>query len=170
MKISTKIKLVVPIGVLILLISSCFKSEEYPLEPVISDPQVSVIGDSATVSFGFTDGDADIGLAESDTFGVHAPGEFYYYNIYIDYFEKDDNLGWIPGTDLNNDTITFAYRIKPIEVSNNTEGIKGTIDVLMESFKNPFSSQSDTIRYEIRLIDRALNVSNTIQTNEVISQ
>lgn len=148
---------------------SCFKSENFPLEPVISDPQVSVLGDSCVVTFAFTDGDADLGIEPSDTFGVHAPGSYYYNNIYLDYYEKDDALGWVPGLDLAGDTIRFAYRIKPIQVSQNTEGIKGTIDVTVEAFANPFSTQSDTVKFKIKLIDRALNESNVIETSEIIS-
>ncbi|MBD3638623.1 MAG: hypothetical protein HUJ25_14825 [Crocinitomicaceae bacterium] len=169
MKILTKIKLITASLAVIILCFSCFKSEEYPLEPVISDPQVQVLGDSAVVSFSFTDGDADLGLEPSDTFGVHAPGSYYYYNIYLDYFEKDDSQGWVPGMDLSGDTIRFAYRIKPIEVSENTKGIKGTIDVDIQNFANPFSTQSDTVKFAIKLIDRALNESNVIETSEIIT-
>lgn len=152
-----------------MVVSSCFKSEEFPLEPVISDPSVVVQGDSAIVTFAFTDGDADLGLSPGDTLGIHAPSSYYYNNIYLDYYEKDDALGWVPGLDLSGDTIRFAYRIKPIVISENTQGIKGTIDVTIEDYKNPFSTQSDTIKFSIKLIDRALNESNVIETGEVIS-
>ena len=151
-------------------LSSCFKSEEYPLEPIISNPQVTVLGDSARVSFDFTDGDADLGLPAADTFGVFAPDSFYYNNIYLNYYEKDDALGWVPGEDLDGNPVKFSYRIKPIEVSENTKGIKGRIDVMVEpTFKNNLSPNSDTVRYEILLIDRALNHSNVIETDPVIS-
>ena len=151
--------------------SSCFKSEDYPVEPIISNPVVVVYTDSARVSFDFTDGDADLGLPPEDNTGIFAPDSFYYYNIYLEYFEKDDALGWVPGKDLAGENVIFSYRIKPIEVSDNTKGIKGTIDVMVEpTFKNPLSSQSDTIKYKITLIDRALHVSNAIETDEVVSQ
>ena len=150
--------------------SACFKSEEYPIQPMISNPQVVVLGDSARISFDFTDGDADLGLAASDTLGVFAPDSFYYNNIYLNYFEKDDALGWVPGEDLNGDPVKFAYRIKPIQVSENTKGIKGRIDVMVEPvFKNALSPDSDTVRFEILLIDKALNHSNLITTDPVIS-
>ena len=170
MQANTKIKVIFTVALVALGIQSCFKAEEYPLEPEISNAVVSVSGDSAIVSFDFTDGDADLGLPPSDTFGVYAPESYYYNNIYLDYYEKDDAQGWVPGLDLDMDTIRFGYRIKPIEVSKNTEGIKGTIDVTIESFKNPFSSQSDTVKFRIKLIDRALNESNVIETDEITSQ
>ena len=170
MKVRTKITLFITASIMLLGIHSCFPSDVFPLEPVISNPVVAITGDSAIVTFNFTDGDADLGLDPGDTTGVHAPGNYFYNNIYLDYYEKDDNLGWVPGLDLNSDTIRFGYRIKPIDVSENTKGISGTIDVTIEDFKNPFSTQSDTVKFRIKLIDRALNESNVIETAEIISQ
>lgn len=171
MKLEKKIGLIGSLCVFLLGVSSCFKSEQFPEEPAISNPEVTVFSDSAKVSFDFTDGDADLGLAPQDTSGVFAPDSFYYYNIYLNYFEKKDNGGWQPGLDLNNDPVVFAYRIKPIEVSENTEGISGRIDITLEpTFKNDLSPDSDTIRYQITLIDRALNHSNVLETAAVISQ
>lgn len=170
MKLEIKFKQILTSALISVLMLSCFKSEEYPFEPEISNAEVTNMGDSIIVSFGFQDGDADLGLEPSDTTGVHAPGSYYYYNIYLDYFEKDDIQGWVPGYDLNGDTIKFAYRIKPISVSENTKGIKGTIDVAVNAFANPFSNQSDTVKFSIKLIDRALNESNIIETPEIISQ
>ena len=137
MRANTKIMLLFSVSILILSFGACFKGETFPIEPVISDPTFQTMGDSAIVSFAFTDGDADLGLSPSDTTGVYAPGSYYYYNIYLDYYEKDDILGWVPGKDLSGDTIRFGYRIKPIEVSHNTKGISGTIDVSMEYYQNP---------------------------------
>jgi hypothetical protein len=165
----TNIKLFAALLFSIVILSSCFKSENFPLEPVISNPEVVTMGDTAIVTFSFTDGDADIGLAADDTNGVYSPGSYFYNNIYLDYFEKDDVLGWVPGMDVNGDTVRFSFRIKPIQVSENTEGIKGTIDVTLEAYQNPFSTQSDTVKFKIKLIDRALNESNEIETLEIIS-
>ena len=65
----------------------------------------------------------------------------------------------------------FGYRIKPISVSENTEGISGRIDVSIEpTYRNNLSPQSDTVKFKITLIDKALNVSNAIETGELIAQ
>ena len=171
MHLKTKLKLIVSLLVFSVGFVSCFKSESFPDEPVISNPTVELLGDSAKVSFDFTDGDADLGLSPSDTTDIHAPGSYYYHNIYLDYFEKDDELGWVPGLNLAGDTVRFAYRIKPIEVSQKTEGIKGRMDVMVApQYRNPLSPESDTVRYEITIIDRALNISNKIVTPELIAQ
>ena len=171
MKLKTKISLILFSAIFLFGMSSCFKSENYPLTPVISNPQVTLLGDSAQISFDFTDGDADLGLPESDTFGIYAPDSFYYNNIYLSYYEKDDALGWLPGEDLEGNPVKFKYRIKPIEVSENTEGIKGRIDVMVEpTYKNDLSSNSDTVKFEILIIDRALNHSNLIETAEIVGE
>ena len=171
MKVKTKIGLISSLLLILFGLSACFKSKNFAVEPIISNPQSTVQGDSATVSFDFTDGDADIGLDPSDTVGVHAPDSFFYYNIYLEYFEKDDVLGWVAGKDLNGDDVVFGYRIKPISVSENTEGISGRIDVSIEpTYRNHLSPESDTVKFKITLIDRALNVSNSLETAELIAQ
>jgi len=154
--------------IVMILLSSCFKNETYPIEPIISDPVFVISGDSAKLSFSFTDGDGDIGLEAYDTLAPYNPESYYHYNLYIDYYEKDDVLGWVRGTDLEGDSIVFSYRIPPVLVKGKTRGIKGTMDVTMLVFANPFSTQADTIRFEVKLIDQALHESNVIQT-EVIT-
>ena len=166
----TKISVISIVCTFFFGLASCFKTQQFPVEPLISNPEVVVYGDSAKVSFEFTDGDADLGLAPDDTLGLFAPDSIYYHNIKLEYFEKDDVLGWVPGLDLIGNHIVFSYRIKPIVVSENTEGIKGVIDVMVEPiYRNPLSSQSDTIKYKISLVDRALNQSNFLETEEVTS-
>lgn len=147
--------------------TSCFKREEYPIEPIISNPVFYVSGDSARLTFSFTDGDGDLGLAPSDTLSPYNPGNYYHYNLYLDYYEKDDVEGWVQGTDLAGDPITFSYRLNPIVVKGKAVGIKGTMDVNMNTFNNPFSDQSDTIKYVIKLIDKALNESNELESEEI---
>jgi len=144
------------------VVSGCFKNEEYPNEPIIADPVFAFSGDSALLTFSFTDGDGDIGLAPEDTLAPFNPDSYYHYNLYVGYFEKDDEEGWQPGLDAENDTIYFKYRIKPIIVKGKARGIKGTMDVTMINFYNPLSTDSDTVKYTIKLIDNALNESNVI--------
>ena len=163
----TKIKLIFSFLMLVVLVSSCFKSEEYPIEPIIFDPIFLISGNSAKLTFSFTDGDGDIGLPPGDTLAPYNPDSYYHYNLYVDYYEKDDENGWQRGRDLEGDSIVFQYRLKPIVVKGRARGIKGTMDVTMISFANPLSSQSDTIRFTIKLIDKALNESNVIETAEI---
>ncbi len=164
---TTKIRFILSILFITFIATSCFKREEFPIEPIISDPVFVFSGDSARLSFSFTDGDGDIGLAQGDTNAPYNPASFYHYNLYLDYFEKDDIEGWQPGIDLAGDTISFKYRLNPIIVKGKSVGIKGTMDVNIINFNNPFSDQSDTIKYVIKLIDKALNESNELETEEI---
>lgn len=163
----TKISFIFSYLLILVAVSSCFKSEEYPVEPIISDPVFAFSGDSAKLTFSFTDGDGDIGLDPEDTLAPYNPSSYFHYNLHLDYYEKDDINGWQRGRDLSGDSIVFQYRLKPIVVKGKARGIKGTMDVTIVNFSNPFSDQSDTIKYTIKLIDKALNESNVIETEEI---
>ncbi|MGB1318829.1 MAG: membrane lipoprotein lipid attachment site-containing protein, partial [Flavobacteriales bacterium] len=86
-------------GVIMLVLSSCLKREQYPNRPDIEYLSYSFTADTipsanpiGEVTFRFTDGDGDLGLNPADTFGVHAIGEPYYYNLFVRYFEKKNGV------------------------------------------------------------------------------
>ena len=56
---TTKISFIVICFALVL--SSCLKPQEFPLEPIIEFNSFSVMRDSAVLTISFTDGDGDIG-------------------------------------------------------------------------------------------------------------
>ena len=163
----TKVRLILSIFPLMLIQLSCFKSEEYPNEPIISEPNFVEMTDSAIVSFNFTDGDGDIGLNDEELQSPYDSSSYYHYNLYLDYYEKDDVNGWQRGKDLAGEDISFTYRIERIKVKGKQKGIKGKMEVTLNTYRNPFSSQNDTIKFAIKLIDRALNESNIIETQEI---
>ena len=165
----TKVVFIFSVVLTLLGVSSCFKSQEYPLYPIITDPVFVFWGDdSAMLSFSFTDGDGDIGLYDSQVLPPYDTTSKYHYNLYIDYYEKDDVTGWQRGLDLAGDSITFKYRLKPIIVKGKNRGIKGRMDVKMKDYFNFFSNQSDTIKYSVQLIDQALNESDLLWTDEIV--
>jgi len=151
------------------LMSSCFKKEDYPVEPIISYDSFSISNNKGSLVFNFTDGNGDIGLSDSDTLSPYDVNSEFHYNLLINYYEKDDVLGWVEGKNLDDTPTIFKYRIKPIITVGKTKGIKGKIDVDMGTvFYNPLSSQNDTIKYTIQLIDKALNKSNSIESEIII--
>lgn len=165
----TKIHYIFSFTLLITVMSSCFKKETYPIEPIISYDSFSISEGNASLAFNFTDGDGDIGLADSDTISPFDIDSEFHYNLLIHYFEKDDLLGWVQGLNLDGTPTVFQYRIKPIITIGKTKGIKGKIDVDMGTvFYNPLSDQNDTIKYEIQLFDKALNKSNSIESEVII--
>lgn len=153
---------------LFLLLIGCFKKEEYGSTPVISYKSFEILGDSAKLSFSFQDGEGDIGLNPDQTSTPYDINSKYHYNLYLEYFEKKDNGGWQAGTDLNGDPIVFRNRIRPV-YDGKAKSIKGTIEYTIEPiFYNQLSSNNDTIKYRIQLIDRALNESAWVETGEII--
>ena len=133
MKLRTKIHFIFSLAVLIGLLSSCFKKEEYPIEPAITYDTYTLNGDSLELTFNFTDGNGDLGLHDNDTLSPYDTSSFFQYNLYIHYFEKDDQLGWVNGINLAGDTIVFPYRIEPIITKGKTKGIKGKMEVMILS-------------------------------------
>ena len=164
---NTKLVFILSLMIASTILSSCFKNEEYPVEPIITNPTLSLVGDSLLLTFDFTDGDGDIGLNPNELEAPFDEESYYYYNLYIEYFEKDDVEGWVQGLDAEDDSIVFEYRLKPIIVKGKSRGIKGTIEVYMQPYYNAASAQSDTVKYQITLIDKALNESNPLETGEI---
>ena len=119
--------------------------------------------------FEFTDGDGDIGLLESDTLSPYQRDGDFYYNLFLEYFEKDDNLGWIAGKDFDGNPIVLEFRLKPVLDYSITKGIKGTITHDFDFYYNAFSDQSDTIMYKFKVIDRKLNISNLGETEPILT-
>ena len=152
-------------------LNSCFKKEEYPLEPIVTFESFTKKAEAnkAALTFEFTDGDGDLGLLESDTLSPYQREGDFYYNLILDYYEKDDNLGWIPGRDLEGKPIVLEFRLKPVLDYSISKGIKGTITYDFDFYYNISSDQSDSIMYKFRVIDRALNVSNVGETDLILT-
>jgi hypothetical protein len=162
-------------SLLIISVSSCLKPVSYPDEPALETASYVEMGDSLQLTVTFTDGNGDVGLNADDTTGDFNSSSFYHYNLYVEYFEMMNGT-WVKGTQDpsgNNsplaDTINFTYRIKNLTPVGQNKTLKGTINVTIEPLSyNPFSNHSDTVKYRVSLIDRALNISNTIETEPVI--
>lgn len=173
MNLLTKITLVLTF--LVLFVTSCLKPESFPAEPAIEFVSFDALGDSGQLTFSFTDGDGDIGLSQSQLSPPFDTSSYFYYNLYIHYFEKMDGQ-WIRATSDpggNNfptaDSITFAYRIENITPLGQNTALRGEIEVVLEPFYfNTNSNHSDSLKYEILLIDRNQNISNIIETPLIV--
>ncbi len=149
-------------------LTGCFKKENYGSTPIIEFQSFTIIGDSARLNISFKDGEGDIGLNPDQTAAPYDINSKYHYNLYLEYYEKKDNGGWQPGLDLSGNPIVFRNRLRPI-YDGKPKSIKGTIEYTIEPiFYNQFSTESDTIKYRIQLIDRALNESEWIETETII--
>lgn len=171
---------------LLLAVAACQKEVEYPVEPQITYTGFSYLfnADSTfsgegVISFSYTDGDGDLGLDDGDTlypFGFNDP---YYYNMVIDYLKSENGVfvktpllsPHVPSGPADTlvlyDTVTFNARFHRLRESEDPKAISGTMDYKL-TVQNPFSPD-DTIKFEIRIIDRALHESNVIQTEPIIT-
>lgn len=142
---------------------SCLEPASYPDEPAISFESFTPNGNSARLVLNFTDGDGNIGLDQADTTGVNCLDTcLYYYNFFCEYYELQQG-SWVHIPLDWEDGLAFYYRIPRIRPSGQNPALNGQIQVAMEP-QYYLVSEFDTIRYLIHIVDRDLNVSNTITT------
>lgn len=157
------------------LMFSCRKDKQFSVEPVIAFQEFSqVLNAQGKDSIGilhlyFTDGDGDVGLSPSDTFPPFNKTSPFYYNFFINYFEKQAGE-WVrivlPPLVPGGDTLSNHSRIPNLTPAGQNKALEG--DIYMSLFTNNPFSPYDTIRYDITIVDRSLNRSNQIQTPEII--
>lgn len=181
-----KIKYLIGLCFLALAVCSCQKPIEYPIEPEIAyegftyliNPDSTFSGEGI-ITFSYTDGDGDLGLDDNDTIYPFGFNDAHYYNMVVDYlkcvngeFVKTPLLSpHVPTGPADTlvlfDTVTFNARFKRLRDSEEPKAISGTIDYKL-TVQNPLSP-NDTIKFEIRILDRALHESNVIQTDPIIT-
>jgi hypothetical protein len=161
MKTSSKIILIFLLLV-VLGFTSCLKKEEYPIEPVIQWESYSVLTDSrgydslGFLKISYTDGDGDIGLFDSDTV---AP---YKYNLFVKMFQmKNGSLQEIIFPDTN---INLNGRIPILTPAGRNKNIKGKIQLMIEMYFAAPELSSDTIAFDLYILDRALHKSNVVSS------
>lgn len=169
MKSSSKVVLTALMAVMIG--TGCLRTEEYPPEPMITFDgfmlvdSVDQLGNENTyciVTIGFTDGDGDVGLRESDTTGRFHPDSLYYHNLLVDYYEWNDTTG---SFELIDDLdLSFSARIPYLTPEGKNKTLKGEIVYDM----NVSFTGSDTIRFDFRLVDRSFTESNLVESPAVI--
>lgn len=157
---------------------SCHKEPEFPKEPVIKYvdlqkiPTSEGIDDKGILKISFTDGDGDIGLAQSDTTPPYDKNSMYYYNFIIKYFEKQKGVFKEIVVSTYNyqtglfDTLSFNSRIPILNASGDEKPLEG--DIELELFINNYASKYDTIQFKMYIIDRALHKSNEVSSPEIV--
>ncbi len=145
---------------------SCRKFEEYPPEPFIEYGDFAFLINSETgkvekglLSIRYRDGDGDIGLAQSDTLPPYDYAGAYYYNFIVAFFENQNGQ-------FVEKQGSFNGRIPPLLPKNQKKSIKGIIEYEIDVL-DP-NSLFDTIQFRVKLIDRALNISNEVLSPEIV--
>jgi len=143
-------------------LASCVKEDQYPVVPHIEFTGYGIYsaadGTDSTckITISYTDGDGDIGLTEADNL------EPYKYNYYLKLMQLVD--GQMVDVILPTDSITFNARIPILTPTGRNKNIKGEISMNFDLYFNSYLLKSDTIGFEIYIIDRALNKSNIVTT------
>ena len=157
-----------PLLFIVVLLSSCLKQEDFPNRPDVNyigffpNPAATSKADSlGFVKFEFTDGDGDLGLSDADSEGEFALGEPYYYNLFVRYFEKQNGTFTevVP-------PLPFNVRFKRLSsVGGSNSSIQGEMDVRVYA---DITSTYDTVRYEMYIVDRAKQHSDTLVTEAIV--
>lgn len=171
----------------VLLLSTCKKKEIYPVIPSIEYKGVSFyMANDGTdsvmlLTFGFKDGDGDIGLDQQDTNPPYQaqrdkynkPTNPYYHNLHIDYYELIDNQYQQIIKELDPDatppvydTLRYKFRIENITPEGRHKAIRGDIEVKIQP--SPHFDAKDTVKYSFYIYDRALNKSNVVETPMIV--
>ena len=107
----------------------------------LSGTTITEFEDELIIQISYEDGNGDIGFEETDQFAL---------------FVRDIRLEEFD-----------AFYVGPVAPPNVNIPIQGTLNI---EFPNLFvfgNSQSETTRFEIKLIDRAMNESNILMTDPV---
>lgn len=173
------------IGVIVsILFSACITEPDYSDVPAISFTGVQsspsatqARADSLTISLGFQDGDGDLGLQSSDSLppfslfnGDGTENEFFF-NYFVT-FEKKNNgtfeLVTLPDTDI---PVSLNGRFPPLNTLGRKVTLEGDLHYsFLVFYGGNFSpiQANDTLRFKIKIADRTLNLSNEIETGEVV--
>ena len=125
----------------------------------------TLIDKKATLILYFTDGDGDIGLDETFDYYPFDEGSPYYNNFFVTYYAKR-NGEFVTFPEF--DTI-FNARLPRFLTSDNPEPLEGEIERIID-IRNPSPSTPDidTIKFECWIVDRKLNESNHVFTDEIL--
>lgn len=148
------------------VLSSCKNKEKFSVVPHIEFVSLEKVDNGsgsdsqANLTIYFQDGDGDIGLDETDKDSVFAIDSYYYYNFFIDLYEKTNGV-WV------RQELPTPLHARIPHLSNSVpESIEGKLTITT-FINNPYSTH-DTVRLQCFIVDRALNHSDTITTPEII--
>ena len=153
------------------LLNSCREDISFPVIPAIESKEFIVFTDSAFIEVDFTDGDGNIGFEEGDTLGQFEysidPFNKFHYNFFVDIYQFENNewtLYDLTPSPTNPNFQPLYYRTKKLDPEGSDKNLEGSIRVKLAPFPPIDFSSGDTIRFEVRLADRNLNLSNVVTT------
>jgi hypothetical protein len=162
---------------LLVLLTSCWKEPVYPVEPSITFNSIKtkeIIEESGskrlsiTIALDFKDGDGDLGLSPDDTL---APYDFstnnkFHNNYFVEAFVEINN----EFQPYNPSAIPFSGRYIPLNPDGKKQSLEGELRYPFDIFPGllPLEFKNgDHMKFRIQIADRALNLSNTIETEPI---
>ena len=117
------------------------------------------------LEIGYQDGDGDIGLTESDTAPPFNFGNPFYHNLPVTYLVENSMGEYEELVDPNNSKPygNQHERIPNLTPNGKYKAIQGTLYISLTA--DPALLKPEKLKLEINVIDRALNVSNTVITD-----
>ena len=110
-----------------------------------------------------SDGDGDIGLSDAYNQPPFDTGSTYYHNLFLDY-DTLENGAW-RRVDFQ---LPLYYRIPVITPTGQNKTLEGEITYRFTDWPTIPNTPWDTVRYTVKLVDRALHESNIVRTVEII--
>ncbi|MCX6332824.1 MAG: hypothetical protein NT092_00785 [Bacteroidia bacterium] len=160
-------KYLIPVVIAIIALASCKKIETLPDTPHIEFRSFAVFDTSdildnnckgGRLNIYFEDGDGDLGLEppvyeNDDTVDM-------YFTLYR---KKGTIFSEVPGNDPIHPS---DYRIPYMERTGQNKALRGTISVtFLYLYYSP--EDTDTVKYEFYIKDRAQHISDTVITSEI---
>lgn len=152
----------------LVFLGSCRKIEQLPAEPEIEFRSFAVFDSTdilgnyfkaGKLKFYFQDGDGDLGLKAAEA------GEGDTTNLFFTLYRKTKNvMAEVSDNDLMKPS---AYTIPYMERLGQNKILKGIIEVTF-FYLNYNPADTDTIRYDFNIKDRAEHYSNTESTADIV--
>jgi hypothetical protein len=147
-----------------IVLPSCVKEKSFPPQPEIEFLRYQKYGaDSADCVITFKDGDGDIGIEDGDTAEAD--------DFQMKYLYKGTDGQYHPFDAIDStavmDTLFYSYRVPNITPEGQYKALEGEIKAKLRSHPLYFPDHT-SIKFEIRLRDRAGNWSNITTTSEII--
>ena len=159
-----------------LAILSCRKPPNYSDTPEIKYESISkllifdetLLGyiDSVSITVSFKDGDGNLGLDNSDIEGSEIYVDEYIFNYYIDVYKKENDT-W-EFVDFEAIGESYFHSRFPRLLPEGASPIDGDLNLGLILTPSSLLQATDSIRFEIDIVDRDLNRSNKITTDAII--
>lgn len=165
---------------LLFILNACYDKPQFPLSPqigfndintrVVQNQNTLSMTDEVTITIDFQDGDGDLGLNEADTLPPFqrlnedgTPNEFNR-NYRINVFEER-NGEFVPYTYPDPDFV-FGGRFPRLNEENKETPLEGTLSYEI-IFQHNLIEANTLLKFEVQILDRALNLSNIIETDTI---